>query len=152
MSITAKLSKLLRLEPNEQFVWECPCGVCVADVYVCPLCKRGIRDRIDICIDRHEYVRLRDRLEELETKQIQSEWISVKDRLPEPVSGQVYDVVLVYGYLPHRYPSVDQYYGLAVYMDGEWKQPHQFHNERVNFDSAQITHWMPWPDPPEDDK
>lgn len=73
-----------------------------------------------------------------------SEWISVKDRLPEDM-GEV--LVIVSG-KPHENITLDGAYEIAEYdpvegwileMWPEWR-------------SGVVTHWMPLPEPPEEEQ
>ena len=61
------------------------------------------------------------------------EWISVKDRLPEP-----WKQVLIY--------SRHNFYESAVYIGvpGKWRAT--WNHEMLDADS--VTHWMPLPEPP----
>lgn len=79
------------------------------------------------------------------------EWISVKDRLPEPevfvlvydeffISGDVHQNNKSYGH--HRVPGVRLGY---LFESGN------FRSEGVN-GNCKITHWMPLPEPPKDQK
>lgn len=88
-----------------------------------------------------------------------SEWISVKDRLPECDHvledegmewGESKEVV-VYGITPDGVKA----YGIASYMtdpnDKDWFEWNGIVN---NFDDAihcKITHWMPLPEPPQEE-
>jgi len=71
-----------------------------------------------------------------------AEWISVKDRLPKDD-----EVVIVM-----RYGDPDKEYSLAVYISdaGNWCiQPFRgvwYHSR------SYVTHWMPWPEPPEQEE
>jgi hypothetical protein len=83
-----------------------------------------------------------------------SEWISVKDRLPEDGTGWL----TVYGSIPNlRFFVGPGYYD---YAKKEWLS--RFLNYRARTDAAnlvtdqieylpfeQVTHWMPLPKPPE---
>ena len=63
-----------------------------------------------------------------------SGWISVKDRLPEPW-------VSVLVYMPEEYPCQTVHQGyLSPVGWVYWKSP------------AEITHWMPMPEGPEEDE
>lgn len=75
-----------------------------------------------------------------------SEWISVKDRLPKQL-----DIVLVYGKhkgeknRSNNYELVDTatYYDWTNTNGGEgWYSP------RFLSDYDEVTHWMPFPEPP----
>ena len=73
-----------------------------------------------------------------------SEWISVKDRLPEDF-GEV--LVIVSGN-PCENITLDGAYEIAEYDPVEgwilemWPE----------WESAVVTHWMPFPDPPEEEQ
>ena len=73
-----------------------------------------------------------------------SEWISVKDRLPEDM-GEV--LVIVSG-KPHENVTLDGAYELAEYDPVEgwilemWPE----------WSSGVVAHWMPLPEPPEEEK
>jgi hypothetical protein len=60
-----------------------------------------------------------------------SEWIDVKDRLPDEVDS----------YLVYR-PDSDPPYVTSLWEEGEWWP------ERGDVALDGITHWMPLPDPP----
>lgn len=66
-------------------------------------------------------------------KQATQEWISVKDRLPEP-----WKQVLIY--------SLHDFCESAVYIGvpGKWRVT--WNHEMLDADS--VTHWMPLPEPP----
>ena len=64
-------------------------------------------------------------------------WISVKDRLPEP-----FETVLVQMPLENPLPTVG--WGF-IKGDGEWYCNH------FNRDKDEVTHWMPLPEPPEEE-
>ena len=65
-----------------------------------------------------------------------SEWISVKDRLPEPF-------VSVLGYCPDEEPLPTVH---EVYMNGfgQWRSAQVY-------GMGNVTHWMPMPEPPKED-
>ena len=71
-------------------------------------------------------------------------WISVKDRLPDYM-GEV--LVIVSG-KPHENITLDGAYEIAEYDPVEgwilemWPE----------WESAVVTHWMPFPDPPEEEQ
>ena len=64
-------------------------------------------------------------------------WISVNDRLPEP-----FETVLVQMPLENPLPTVG--WGF-IKGDGEWYCNH------FNRDKDEVTHWMPLPEPPEEE-
>lgn len=64
-----------------------------------------------------------------------SEWISVKDRLPE--DGDDLSIMLVWRGIEHDYDTV------------RWRYQQGW--DCVIQDKATITHWMPLPKPPSDD-
>ena len=71
------------------------------------------------------------------------EWIPVTERLPEPgkmvlliVSGKVKNIVLVYACELGEFDTDE---GWILEMWPEWKDP-------------KVTHWMPLPEPPEEEK
>jgi len=65
------------------------------------------------------------------------EWISVKDRFPEP-----YQTVI--GYMP----TVDYWYGLLIHDGESWID---WVDESYE-PNGEVTHWMPLPAPLEGDK
>lgn len=69
-----------------------------------------------------------DFIDSLQMSETVNKWISVKDRLPEKMPDE---------YLVVNNGAV----GLAIYHDGLWISPSR---------SANITHWMPLPEPPEE--
>lgn len=65
-----------------------------------------------------------------------AEWISVKERLPEPFIS----VLLCVPKLA-PFPTV---------IEGYMSDAGTFHNVRLLYDTiVQVTHWMPLPEPPE---
>lgn len=68
-------------------------------------------------------------------------WISVEDRLPEPMlSYEISQHVLVWESLPAYLPRIGEY----SYTSGDWY--HVPLGYRIY-----VTHWMPLPDPPAPD-
>ena len=72
------------------------------------------------------------------------EWISVKDHFPQP-----YDYVLVYAGDGSPCPI-----GIARYDETEWQPLDSFigacfGDVGFEYDSEDITHWMPLPNPPQ---
>ena len=85
-----------------------------------------------------------------------SEWISVKDRLPE-CDGIVYEngikgskLVLVYGVNTEG----EKTYGIARYLtdpqDKDWNEWDGIMNGWDEAIYSKITHWMPLPEPPQE--
>ncbi len=85
-----------------------------------------------------------------------SEWISVKDRLPEPDQGVLVFTITIETYGKHKekkkiYRNI--YYG---YHDGEEWLTSYCHgceyiykiNEKFPEEFIEVTHWMPLPEPP----
>jgi hypothetical protein len=74
-----------------------------------------------------------------------SEWISVKDRLPEPIADEDGDLVAVpvIVYAP-KYP--EQRIGRYRPYTKSWS----FLGSNSDF-SDEITYWQPFPDPPEEE-
>ena len=71
----------------------------------------------------------------------QPKWISVKERLPE-TNKYCLVAIKVYGY-------GDMYSDVAMY-DGElWVQDAGAYFDII--DKGEVTHWMPMPEPPEED-
>ncbi|MBC8612093.1 DUF551 domain-containing protein [Massilimaliae timonensis] len=64
------------------------------------------------------------------------EWISVKDRLPEPF-------ISVLCYMPGEQPFPTVHEGF-VSNNGIW------HSNYFNREPGEVTHWMPLPQPPEE--
>lgn len=84
-----------------------------------------------------------------------SEWISVKDRLPE-----IYDkdpdwskTVLFYTIQGHmhsgyRYKGKPQ----TSFYDDDWSAPYWLdESENLSFEEDEVTYWMPMPEPPKED-
>lgn len=78
-----------------------------------------------------------------------SEWISVKDRLPE-ADGRYLVVTSVCGVpfrdvanYTHKYAGFEEHlWGKAMWYD--------YDGEYGDFEKTGITHWMPLPEPPEE--
>lgn len=73
-----------------------------------------------------------------------SKWISVKDRLPSPNE----DVLLV-----DILGSSPSEIFLGWQATGRWFETHYYCKEGAShqIDNDQITHWMPLPEPPNDE-
>ena len=68
-----------------------------------------------------------------------SEWISIKDRLPD--KADYYLVSWIYDH--------DAVSGEAWFTNSEWIHPHYGGDEKENPpEPPEITHWMPIPFPP----
>lgn len=66
-------------------------------------------------------------------------WISVKDRMPE-------DGILVIAYAPSPAPFVGRVFE-ALYQNDDG----YYHSEsNTTMPASFVTHWMPWPKPPEE--
>jgi hypothetical protein len=85
-----------------------------------------------------------------------SEWISVKDRLPEPTDNSVYkfsDAVLIC-----VKGTQDQYVATlwtSPHSSQEWEVMSVYRSDTCEsctdrLDFNQVTHWMPLPEPPEE--
>lgn len=70
-----------------------------------------------------------------------SEWISVKDRLPEP---DVLILVIANG-KPHKNITLEGAYELAEYDPEGW-----ILEMWPEWMDAEVTHWMPLPEPPKE--
>lgn len=93
-----------------------------------------------------------------------SEWISVKERLPEPSEDpeEVFDDYLVVVdqslWLPSRFGSV-KYVTCATYCSSQkvWMLPGNRPTNALidfnsgSFDDSYVSHWMPLPEPPEEE-
>lgn len=66
-----------------------------------------------------------------------SEWISVKDRLPEQGKR----------YLVNRYDGVTKTY----FTDILWHDAHDLWWNRLYSGDYKVTHWMPLPEPPKEE-
>lgn len=79
---------------------------------------------------------------------VPGEWISVKDRLPEPISGRNrHEIPPVMLYSPKGGFYVGWYYG--EYWDGTkafWNRTSRDSSQRI---TTKVTHWMPLPPEPE---
>lgn len=67
-----------------------------------------------------------------------SEWISVKDRLPEKF-------VSVLGYVPNL-KSYQVVHECFLGSHGDWYTPMAYEEKEI-----MVTHWMPLPEPPEEE-
>lgn len=87
-------------------------------------CFEGLRDPI------HDYVtELEQELTKL--KESQTQWINVKDRLPEPNTGETFIVYINEGSIQTSWYSQDE----------DFLNP--------EFDYTDVTHWMPLPEIPD---
>lgn len=62
-------------------------------------------------------------------------WISVKDRLPEPLDSVIF-------YAPKQSKDCSMDIGEGFIDSGEWC------SVREDIDLKKVTHWMPLPEPP----
>lgn len=79
-----------------------------------------------------------DALLDLEGIAYKTGWISVKDRLPDPIYNPR---VLAY------MPLVDYQYAILVYDKGEWTDI----GDDTYDPQGEVTHWMPMPESPDND-
>ena len=70
-----------------------------------------------------------------ERSRMMTDWISVKDRLPDVSPGKTERFHI---YVPNWYGGDYAWYQNDVWSDGHKQIPH-----------AYVTHWQPLPDPPE---
>ena len=107
--------------------------------------SRSKRELLDAAADLIEKLTARCAryAEEIAVAQDQQRWIPVTERLPEVSnSWGVSDVVLCIISDPSGYPPPNP--GLCVYLDdGRWTCPGQI---------VRVTHWMPLPELPEEER
>lgn len=76
-------------------------------------------------------------------------WISVEDRLPEPLHRDV----LMYIPSERDYILVDHGVIMGYKGSGSGWMSHMFDDEfyggKGGYEDGEVTHWMPLPDPPE---
>ena len=76
----------------------------------------------------------------------QSEWISVKDRLPDCEQGAESEAVLFITKQGFMYTG---YYGCGgIFHDRYFRE---FKNATEGYDISNVTHWMPLPEPPKEE-
>ena len=80
-----------------------------------------------------------------------SEWISVKDRLPEvvPEGGSNYVLVALNGYVGSHIGYLDPFIGWRVLIFTEMSA--RWQAETSSPRECKVTHWMPLPELPEED-
>lgn len=70
-----------------------------------------------------------------------NEWISVKDKLPD--YGE--EVLAILSGRPNEFVTLMEAYMLAAYYPEAW-----FVDEYPDWDDAQVSYWMPLPEPPKE--
>ena len=71
-------------------------------------------------------------------------WISVKDGPPD---SDEYDWVLAYVHINNE---IDNFAIIAEYVNGEWRRDVDYAN--LSALGMRVTHWMPLPEPPKENK
>lgn len=97
----------------------------------------------DLCVSDAYYAPLKDGF--LAGYKAAQQWISVKDRLPEE------DVaVLIYGQILNDPPDI---LGVRRRYNGDqvWKHTWESENDFI-YQEDDVTHWMPLPEPPKEEK
>lgn len=92
----------------------------------------------------------------LDNQVASSEWISVKDRLPEicdkdPEWSKTVLLRTVRGHIHSGYRNIGR--PQASFYDDAWTPPYWLdESEDLSFEEDEVTHWMPMPPCPEDAK